>query len=685
MSFCVVPVRVKSDRIASECYAQSDGEVSRLAFLAPLFLLLGLLAAPILLMYMLRLRRQELLVSSTLLWEKLLQDREANAPWQRLRPHLLLILQLLILTALVLALARPFLPVPAVASGSIVVLLDASASMLATDVAPNRFGAAKQEVAALIRNLSSSDQMTLILVGQVPFVLASASGDQNHLLRALAQAEAGITPANWPAAFALATGAAQGFRDARIVIVSDGGLPADLPPLPVEVVFVAVGERGDNLAISALATRGGDNTGAGPELFAAVSNYGRRSQQALLSLYLDGRLFDSRRIHVSPGDRGHFTWTLPEGAKLIEARLGDPAPGDPVPGDPTLDYLALDNIAWAVHEGGVSNRALLVTSGNLFLERIFAVLPGTNLFREQPAAESAPASQAYDLYIFDGAPLPDPLPAAPMLIVNPQGENELFRVTGLFTNTQLTRLAESPLLHYLEWRDVNIRQAQEVSAPWAETLIGASGGPLLLAGEYRGQRVAILTFDLHDSDLPLRIAFPILMANITDWLNPGRALDTLTGLQPGEAVSIRAGATSTAVMVTKPDGTIWRATVGEEDLLFTQTNQLGPYQVALGDAGGWRDAGTFVVNLFAPGESAIEPARNVLVGHRPVDTADREAVAQQELWPWLALLALLAMVTEWWIYHRGTPRLNGRWRSSGRRWAAGGRPALRTFFARGRK
>ena len=110
-----------------------------------LFLLLGLLAGPIILLYMLRLRRREMMVSSTMLWQKLLRDREANAPWQRLRRNLLLFLQLLILACLVFALARPYIPVPTVATGNVVVLLDASASMQSTDETPTRFEKARRE------------------------------------------------------------------------------------------------------------------------------------------------------------------------------------------------------------------------------------------------------------------------------------------------------------------------------------------------------------------------------------------------------------------------------------------------------------------------------------------------------------------------------------------------------------
>src|SRR5436190_7309857 len=113
-----------------------------MSFLTPLALLLSLIAVPIIILYMLKLRRREVEVSSTLLWQLLMRDREANSPWQRLRRNLLLLLQLLLLSMLVLALARPFLHVPTIAAGTVVVLLDGSASMNATDVEPSRFEAA---------------------------------------------------------------------------------------------------------------------------------------------------------------------------------------------------------------------------------------------------------------------------------------------------------------------------------------------------------------------------------------------------------------------------------------------------------------------------------------------------------------------------------------------------------------
>src|SRR5918992_2049909 len=113
-------------------------------FLAPLGLL-GLLAIPVIVaLYVLRLRRDERVVSSTYLWQQLVRDVEANAPWQRLRRSLLLLLQLLLAAALAFVVARPFAERPAGLSRDLVLVVDASASMRATDEFPDRLPAAKR-------------------------------------------------------------------------------------------------------------------------------------------------------------------------------------------------------------------------------------------------------------------------------------------------------------------------------------------------------------------------------------------------------------------------------------------------------------------------------------------------------------------------------------------------------------
>ncbi|MCZ7545783.1 MAG: VWA domain-containing protein [Anaerolineae bacterium] len=374
-----------------------------MSFLTPLALALAALAIPIILLYMLRLRRRDVPVSSTLLWERLMRDREANAPWQRLRRNLLLFLQLLILAALVLALARPYREVPAVGAGNVTVLLDASASMNATDVgdAASRFERARQLVADMVRQLGEGNAMTLIEVGPTPRVLVAGATDEGVLLGALGNAAPSLGEADWSAALALSAVGAQGSEAFSVVVVSDGGLPEGLPPVPGELRYVPVGARDSNLAITALSARA--VAGQGPELFAQITNFGAQDMDVIFSLELDDELYDAATYLVPANDAVDASFSDLPDATLIRASLTRPAAST------QADYLAADDTAWAVYQPPGTGRVLLVSPGNVYIEQLLLALPGAQPFR---LGESQPLpAEPYDLYIFDTV-LPEALPPA---------------------------------------------------------------------------------------------------------------------------------------------------------------------------------------------------------------------------------------------------------------------------------
>jgi len=619
-----------------------------MALLAPLALLLGLLALPILILYMLKLRRREVEVSSTLLWQMLMRDREANAPWQRLRRNLLLLVQLLVLLALVLALARPFFRVPTIATGTLVVLLDGSASMQATDGGgpATRFEQARAAVRRLIDELSSDGDLALILVGHQPQVLAAATNNKDVLRAALAQAQPSEIPADWDAALALAAGTVRAGQvsDSVVVIISDGGLPPNLPPLPAEVRYLPIGSSADNLAIQALALRA---TSSGPQLFANVVNYGDADRSVILSISIDGRLTTAEALQVPAGGQQELVLKdLPPNPAVYEARLSLPASAA---AGAVLDQLPLDDTAWAVYQPPAAGRVLLISPGNIFLEQVFAALSGSlglqafKLKQDQPLPP-----EPFDLYVFDSI-LTDTLPTADLLLVNP-ASSQLFEVGGVFTNTALVRVADNdPLTRFVDWSGVNLLQARRVEVPdWARVLVQAEGGPLVFAGEVGGRRVAVFTFDLHDSDLPLKITYPVLMANLINYLSPAQAFSAPDGLRPGQALTIKPGSGDTAIVIQDPHGLRYAAAT-EAGVIFADTYALGVYQV-LSDQ---RTLGRFTVNLFEPLESRIRPAPSITVGRVEVPAAAPQAEGQLEIWPGLAGLALALLLLEWWLYHRG--------------------------------
>jgi Ca-activated chloride channel family protein len=596
--------------------------------LNPLAFWFALLAIPIVLLYLLRLRRRAQPVSSTLLWRRAILDREANTLWQRLRRNVLLLLQLATLAFLVFALARPYVSAPGGPSRQVVVLLDASASMQATDVRPSRFEAARAQVRALIETLGSEDRMTLIAVDGTPRALSALSNDKVQLRAALDALRPTLSAANWGAAVALAAAVGAGGEESTTFIFSDGANADDLALLPGAARFVPIGESGDNLAISTLALRRARD---GLAALVRVTNHGLRDEQALVAMRAEEALIDARTLDVPAGSA--IEWTIkdiPPDARWVQAGIEKAR----------YNLLAADDIAYAINAANVARRALLVTPGNLFLEQALAALPSLRTTR---AAALPPEIGGYDLYVLDGVSAALPAGANALLI----GAQGVFTPTAVFSDTAYVRTAPHPIARDLDWRMVSVLDAYRLAAPdWLRPVVEGQGGPLVLAGESPDSalgRVVALAFDLRRSDLPLQIAFPILIANSVAWLAPPQGLDIPLSVQPGEVVALPAGA-----RVTLPSGET--ATLGTQG--FAQTEQPGVYAFEAGQV-----QGAFAVNFFNVAESRIAPNPNLTVGQSSPASATEAQVAQREFWHILAALALALLVIEWWVYQRGLPTL----------------------------
>ena len=112
-------------------------------------------------LYILKLRRRPVAVPFSRIWQSVLRDKEATQLFSQLKRWLSLLLQLLLLLALVLALGDPRISAAVVEGRNIVVLVDGSASMKATDVEPTRLHAAKRELKKLVRSLGGADRMLI--------------------------------------------------------------------------------------------------------------------------------------------------------------------------------------------------------------------------------------------------------------------------------------------------------------------------------------------------------------------------------------------------------------------------------------------------------------------------------------------------------------------------------------------
>lgn len=650
------------------------------------------------LLYLLKLKRIEQPVSSTYLWQRMVRDIEANSPWQRLRRNLLLFLQLLFLLLLIFALARPFNWQSGLSAQSAILILDASASMGAADVAPNRLQAAKQQAHRLVDDLPASARLTVIAAGEKVTVVVASSLDRRQAHQAIDQIQLEAGGSNLAVALQLSSAIASRQPDAQVILLSDGR--ADLPDrlnLPGNLVFYPIGLRGENQAISLLKLQP-DPGGASLTAFVQVTHYGATPVQRRLNIYLDNTLQQSFDLSLQPAEqRAVVIADLPSTVSLVEARLS-PAEA------PFIDDLPSDDQAYAPWRQTAPRQVTLVSQGNRFLETALSLQPGIQLTQVSPS--SALSLPAANLTIFDNAqPLSPSLPQGALLWINPLQSTEFFSITGSLSNpTPLPAPGEALLLNHVSLETVNILDALQLSAPdWMHPHIVAQSSdgrtyPLLLTGENQGQRLAVLAFDLRRSDLPLQIAFPILLNNLLAWLSPG-GQSAPTQLTPGELLTLSTplGAPPDATLqIQPPQGPAIRLQASQGQLRFAHTQQLGLYQARWLDApvsnnqplaadvnskptttpleaspaASTRPGDTqdfiFAVNLFSPQESDTQPLDSLVIAGQSLTAGAQGAnqLSQREWWRVLAFLALGVLTAEWLVYHRAAlSRLKERFKT----------------------
>ncbi len=678
-----------------------------MGLLAPLAIA-GLLFVPaVIAMYLLKLRRDEALVPSTLLWQKLVADVEANAPWQKLRRSLLLLLQLLLVIILVLLAARPFVERPAGLAGDLVLVIDTSASMQATDVVPNRLEAAKKSAIDSLKDLPAGGKVSVIAAGRTARVIANGTDNLGNVKQAIA----GIAPTSdigdLGDALRLASALAARSGDAEILVATDAALanpPTGALEAPVRVL--QVGRETKNEAIVALAVRTSPS-GLSHSAFISVANTGMEMASRRVELYADGVLRDSRKLDLDPQRKTDISIDDIDDpdhpASVIEVRLvanGQPE-GD---GAGAPDALAVDDRAWAVVPPAGLRTVLLVGEGDPYLETALSYLPDTELYGVAPD-DYGPGTKVelFDLVIFEGW-LPDELPAKPILAIAPPESSALGTVTGTLTNPGIGTLdATNPILRYVDLTTTHIAEAQRMELPaWAQPVIPGPGtSPLLYAGTLDGRPAAVLTFEPRRSDLPLQVAFPVLLANLAGQLLGGSETPA-DAIAPGTPVTLAIPDGATGVRVERPDGSVDELVApagGAGAVTFARTDLLGVYTVtpvkdaaaatpsasapsgagaspddaAASAAPAFRPADPdapvrFAVDMLdvdesriAPGDAAALTAMGTTAGPgasaQPGSASGEPAArpnARDELWIPVVLIALLLLTLEWLVYERDT-------------------------------
>jgi hypothetical protein len=603
-----------------------------------------LLALLILLLYVLRTQRRRVPVASVRLWRGLGEELEARRNWRPPRWSWLLALQLAFVGLMALALAGPVLLRPP-GGQHLVLVLDASASMSATDLAPSRFGVAQRLATERLAALTAGDRVSIIRAGAEPRALAWS--DSAEVARAaVLSAAPGDAPGNLAEALTLAGAAAAAPAGrAQIIVLSDGAYATTAHPasLTAPVEYVPVGTADQNVAVTALALRRPPN--GGPTVgYARVANFGAAPATVPVRLMADGLPVESRRLELAAGGSDELSFALPPGTRTVALQVE------------ASDVLAADNRAEARAPGAGDRMVTLVSSQPELLSRALRALPGVRVTTVAPD-DYASAALA-PLVVFDGF-LPRLLPAADAIIVNPAAGGPL-DVRGEIANpVGLEFDATSPLLDAVDPAAFQLGRLVALQTPsWAVPVVWTAEGPALLEGVVDGRRVVVLAFDPRASNLPRLRAFPLLLANALDRLGWGDREGTVLA---GQAVRLPPNA----------GGQIVHGPGGEQSVAagidaYADTERVGRYQVTgtggppsgarTGTAADARPSESvplaeFRVSLLAPSESDVRPRQQVAL---PPSAPAEPRPAPALLLTGLLLIGAVALSTaEWWWWGKG--------------------------------
>lgn len=680
-----------------------------MSFATPIALALATLAVPILGLYILKVRMRRLPVSTNLFWRQIYDEKPPRSIWQNLRHILSLLAQLAFLCMLVLAIADPYLPWQMLQARRVVLVLDNSASMQATDVSPNRLSVAQTFALEFVTGLRERDEVAIVVAGDSPEVIVGMTNHIPTLRRAIESVPASDNSTQLQSAIRLGQKLVGDHPHGKVLVLTDGCSSENAEALknpavlqksetkpdaknrepeaealaknatsakPAEVEFKIFGDKANNMGITQFQVRRSLTDPLGYEILASVLNASDQPARCRLELTLDDAPVDVVPLKLQAGElwKRSFEKTSIEGGTLVakltkfqEEMKNSNEASDQTSGDPTdktangtssLNQLAIDDTAWAILPARSMQKVLLVSPGNLFLRKVFEANPLVDLTVTDQLPETWPSDSLIVLH----QTVPETIPDGKVFVLDPVSDTNLWKLAGEVQDPIITQQAdESPLMTHIRLDNVVVPKAAKLDFQQpVESLAGTvSGEPIYAQVKRDGGKCLVLMVNLEESDLAFRTSFPILATNALNWysnesgqLQPSLTTGTLLNMRLAETTN-----TDKGLVLHSPSEQTFPVVAAEDG----ETCTLGPFQ----QVGVWElsepiaeesdeelkpTIRRFAVNVSNERESNLVALESLVEAGEVADIGGRWFT--RPIWFYLALMAGLFAGAEWFLYQR---------------------------------
>ncbi len=474
--------------------------------------LLFLAAIPvIIILYLLKPRGTDYRISSNLLWRQFLRNQESKTFFEKFVHNLLMYLQILILLLLMVALMSPLIRTEGKGGGRVTMLFDTSASMQHwTNQGVTRLEEAIGTACDYVR-ASGDTRFSVVSHDDCGTrLLAVDVGDKSEIikiLKALTCSDAGGNLSDAQGLLSTLSGNGEEGEGGRLLVFTDGNGAAQDNRFTgfSEITLQVAGDAASNVSNNYLAAgRNGDAY----DVLLNITNYSDCTVSLDAALYGEEELLSVRQVTLEAGESGTclFEQVDWQGSSLRSVLSGFHF------ADGGTDSLEADNVSYAVKEQRRLEDALLVGSGNTYVEKAYRAATGTEITKAKEDGAAAAGDFALAIYDVDASPSAD-YTKSRLLFAPQEG------VAGDLANVML-EVGESDLTQGLSDFQIGVNKAYYYELPeGATSFLEYQGKCIGYYGEQEGYREVVLGFDIRESDFPLRAEFPVFITNALTYLS----------------------------------------------------------------------------------------------------------------------------------------------------------------------
>ena len=597
----------------------------------------------LILIHSLKPKPKKTMVTNLFLWRQASNERRGGAKIRRLVKNLPLYLQILTVALAALSLSKPVWLSPPRVQGNAVLILDTSASMKAGTVSGTRFDQARAEALKLIDHLPKAGKMLIIEAGTKPAVKSHFSGDKKQLTRIVEGIKPHDVSGRMDKAITLALSFVDPNTNDQVFLITDGSgfdfeKYARIHP-KVRRILVHGGTK--NVGITRFQFRPEIDSADHYEVMLALKNYNPHPVLCPIRLTLKRETIVKKTVGLKAMEKKVliFPYTGPVSGRahaILEIQ----------------DDFPVDNDAFAVLNESRDIWILLVTRGNYYLEKLLQAYPNfmVNSIKEIIPSSWEDQTMRHDIVILDRISPPSTVKGNFLLIDVLSPSIPISSTGQIRAPVVLDWDRENPLLANLDIGDLSIESAIQIKADdTLPPIIESRETGLMYAYKEDGLRAVYLGFDLTRSDLPLRVAFPVMMSNIFEWLQPRALLFSSSQTRTGQPFPISLGPKTERFSVAPPSGKWEEYPAKPNPFNYEKTFDVGIYTVAEGEK--WRH---FAVNLTDESESDIR-VLNLYPqdGGVPQQSGPEPVKEETSLWVVFLSAAAAALILEWYFWLKG--------------------------------